>query len=282
MDGRKQIMPKDIWKLKGIGTGGTDTIVFRDKIKELWGKSPVEAYACTESSLVSLQLWEGPGMTILPDVCFVEMLPYEEFIKHQTDPQYTPKTVLLDEVQVDGIYEMVITNFHGGAFVRYRTGDLVKFISLENSDLGVRLPQMTFHAKSSDIIDLSAISRLTEKVIWQSIEETGIVYRDWTARKEYEQDKPIVALYIEPSTEELDRESIEPKIRQNLCNLDPSFADLEKSFGINPLRVTILPKGAFARFYKSRLDAGADMAHLKPSHINASDSDLALLKGTDQ
>lgn len=281
MAGRKQLLPKDIWELKGIGTGGTDTIVFRDKIKELWGKTPVEAYACTESSLISLQLWEGMGMTFLPDVCFIELMPYEEFIKNLNDNNYVPKTMLLNEVQIDGIYEMIITNFHGGAFVRYRTGDLVKFISLENKDLGVKLPQMIFHAKSSDIIDLSGISRLTEKVIWQAIEKAGIVYKDWTARKEYHQDKPIVALYIEPAGAQLDQDSVETLVQQNLFNLDPSFADLQKDFGINPLHVSILPEGAFGRFYKARLDAGADMAHLKPSHINASDDDLALLKGTN-
>ncbi|MBN1318085.1 MAG: GH3 auxin-responsive promoter family protein [Anaerolineales bacterium] len=281
MAGRKQLLPKDIWKLNGIGTGGTDTIVFREKIKELWGKAPIEAYGCTESGVMSLQLWEGPGMTFLPDICFIELVPYEEFLKNHKDLEYEPKTVLLDEVKVDEIYELVITNFHGGAFVRYRTGDLVKFIALENNKLGVQLPQMVFHAKSSDIIDLSSISRLTEKVIWQAIEEAGITYNDWTARKEYIQDKPMVALYIELNGCNLEASEIKNRVYDKLSVIDPSFAELQDVFGINPLHVTILPSGAFNRFYQFRVDAGADMAHLKPSHINASDNDLVQLKGME-
>lgn len=42
--------------------------------------------------------------------------------------------------------------------------------------------------------------------------------------------------------------------------------------GIRPLRVTILPAGSFQRYYENRKKAGADLAHLKPPHMNASDA----------
>jgi hypothetical protein len=47
--------------------------------------------------------------------------------------------------------------------------------------------------------------------------------------------------------------------------------------GVHPLQVKSLPAGAFAGFAAHRVAAGADLAHLKPAHINASDQDLELL-----
>ncbi len=41
--------------------------------------------------------------------------------------------------------------------------------------------------------------------------------------------------------------------------------------------VTLLPHGAFASYTAQRQAEGADMAHLKPPHINPSDRVLALL-----
>ena len=44
-----------------------------------------------------------------------------------------------------------------------------------------------------------------------------------------------------------------------------------------PLKVTILSKGAYRRFMAEKSAAGADLAHLKPPHMNASDQDIEML-----
>jgi hypothetical protein len=38
------------------------------------------------------------------------------------------------------------------------------------------------------------------------------------------------------------------------------------------LRVTTLPPGSLGRYYQQMKERGADMAHLKPPHMNATDT----------
>jgi len=46
------------------------------------------------------------------------------------------------------------------------------------------------------------------------------------------------------------------------------YRDLEGWLGLQPVRVTLLPPGTFARYYEERKKAGADLVHLRPPHIN--------------
>jgi len=273
---RKHLLPKDLWSVKCIGTGGTDTVLFKERIKEYWGREPVEAYACTEGGLMSNQLWNCEGMTFYPDICFLEFIPEEEHLKSQEDPTYRPHTLLLDEVEAGKRYEIVLTNFLGGAMVRYRVGDIIEITALADEELDVHLPQMVFHARADDIIDLASIARLTEKTIWQAIAASDFAYADWVARKEYEGGEVVLHLYIEPKGE-VQVNSLAKRIGQNLRQLEPSYADLDRLWNVDPLRVTLLPAGSFQAYYEARQREGADMAHLKPPHMNPSDQVLDML-----
>ena len=44
---------------------------------------------------------------------------------------------------------------------------------------------------------------------------------------------------------------------------------------MRPLRVTLLSPGTFLRYVQERKAAGADLAHLKPPHMNAPDAVIA-------
>ena len=46
---------------------------------------------------------------------------------------------------------------------------------------------------------------------------------------------------------------------------------------MDPLRVTLLPLGSHQRYYETRQREGADLAHLKPPHMNPSDQVLRVL-----
>jgi len=41
--------------------------------------------------------------------------------------------------------------------------------------------------------------------------------------------------------------------------------------GVRPLKVTVLRRGTFAHYMREQQAAGADIAHLKPPHMNAPD-----------
>ena len=264
---RRSLLPKDLWDVKGIVAGGMDTAFYSDAIQAYWGRKPLEGYGGTEIGGVAVQAWNYKGMTFLPDYNFLEFIPEQDSLKSQSDPDYEPPTRFLDEVE-PGIYELVITNFHGGVFTRYRPGDLVEITALGDDELGIDIPQMAFHARADGVIDIAGFSRLTEKTVWQAIRESGVPYVDWTVRKEQLDGNLTLHLYLEL---EEHVEGVEAPIRQKLKGLDPGYADLEGLLGFDPLKVTLLPPGAFGRYMQERRANGADLAHIKPPHVGPTD-----------
>ena len=278
---QRPMLPRDLWSVKGIISSGLDSWVYKDKIKELWGRYPLDTYTSTEGGFIATQTWDYDDMTFIPNLNFLEFIPEEEHFKWQLDHGYKPKTVLLNEVKAGENYEVVITNFHGGALVRYRVGDMVRITSLRNEKLGIDIPQMVFERRVDGLLDFVFI-RLTEKTIWQAIEGAGVAYEDWTAYKEPGQ--PVLDLFIElKDGYQASEADVAKAVREQIMKSDndkdtaslirDDFADMI-NFG---LKATLLPHGAFADYTSQRQAEGADLAHLKPPHINPSDKVLSLL-----
>jgi hypothetical protein len=282
----RPMLPSDLWSVKAIMGSGADSTVFKAKIKELWGRRPLEVYAGTEGSVYATQIWDYDGMTFIPNLNLLEFIPEVEYFKSQLDHDYQPKTVLLDEVKAGGCYEVVITNFHGGIMTRYRLGDVVRITSLRNEKLGIDIPQMVFESRVDDLIDITGFGRLTEKILWQAIENTSISYTDWTARKEVIDGKPMLHLYLELKDNYIaSTRGVATAVYEQLVKLDDeyeyniyrAYGTPEAVIGVKPVKVTLLPQGAFDNYRAQRQAGGADLAHLKPPHINPSDRVLSLL-----
>lgn len=276
------ILPSDLWQVKGLVCGGTDTAIYRDKIKHYWGVEPLDVYVSTETGFIAMQAWNKRDMTFIPYSNFYEFIPEQEWLKSRTDKSYIPDTILLDEVETDKIYEIVVTNFYGGAFLRYRLGDLVKITSLGDKEAGISLPQMAFHSRCDDIIDISAFARLDEKTIWRAIESANTPYNDWIARKEYVSENPVLHIYVEPSHNNINVEEFRQAIDAGLIKQDKGYRDLRGMIGLSPLTVTLLAKGAFETYTQRKREAGFDLSHLKPPHMNANDTILADLLFTNK
>jgi phenylacetate-coenzyme A ligase PaaK-like adenylate-forming protein len=259
-------------------SGGADSTVLKERIRNLWGRYPLETYACAEGGLIASQTWDYSSMTFVPNLNFLEFIPEEEHFKWRNDHSYQPKTVLLGEVEAGKNYEIVVTNFHGGAMVRYRIGDMIRITALRNEKLGIDIPQMIFERRADDLIDIGGFTRLTERVIWQAVEHSGIPYEDWTVRKEIINDMSVLHVYLEPKNSDTGSEkSIASKLHNQLKKLDKDYADLESILDVKPLEVSLLPQGAFKEYMAARQAEGADLAHIKPPHINPSDKVLSLL-----
>ena len=279
---RRPMLPKDLWSVKGIMSGGLDSGVYREKIKALWGRYPLDTYSGTEGGIIATQTWDYEGMTFIPSLNFLEFIPEKEHFKWRLDHSYQPRTVLLDEVKAGENYEIVLTNFHGGALVRYRPGDMVRITSLRNEKLGIELPQMAFERRADDLLDFVFI-RLTEKTIWQAIENTSIAYEDWTAYKK--EGAPVLSLFIELKDGYAGSEAdVAAAVREQIIKSDNSNKDTESLIRDDFARmidfkveINLLPQGAFAHYIAQRRAEGADLAHLKPPHINPSDKVLSLL-----
>jgi hypothetical protein len=277
---KRNILPKDIWHLKGIMSGGTDTEIYKDRIEYYWGKKPLEGFACTEAGNMAMQAWNFKGMVFFPDNAFLEFIPLEEVGRNRDDPAYQPKTFLYDELDL-GIYELVLSNFNGGVLVRYRIGDLFEVISNGDEEISSELPQMRFYSRSDDIIDLGSFLRLTERDIWKTIEAAGLEYRDWVARKQIIGSYPTLHLYVElVKAGSIPEEKVQEMIRQSFSARFSDYNDMKEMLGIEPVVVTLIPDGSFTAYMKSKMEAGADLAHLKPPHMKPSDEVLMKLLGT--
>jgi hypothetical protein len=272
----RSLLPRDLWSLKGLITFGIDSSIYKEKIKEMWGIEPLEFHGCTEAVLIAMQTWDHQGMTFIPHLSFFEFIPEEESLKSRENPSYQPSTLLLNEVKT-GNYELVITSLHGGPFVRYRLGHLIQITSLRNEQLNIDIPQMHFLSRVDDQIDIAGFTRLSEKTIWQAIENSGVPYIDWTARKETK-DKPILHLYIElKENGNATAEQVTALIHEELKKLDIPYAELESITSLRPLEVSLLPQNAFHLFKKRQQKANADLTQMKPSHINAANEAVDFL-----
>jgi hypothetical protein len=286
----RPMLPKDLWTIRGIGGGGTDNTIFKAKVKELWGRYPLELYAGTEGGIYATQTWDYEGMTFVPTLDFFEFIPENELAVSRHDVSHVPYTILLDEVEEGKNYEVVITNLHGGIMTRYRPGDMIRIISRRNDTLDIDIPQMVFERRADELIDITGLGRVTEKVLWQTVENIGIPYVDWTARKELVNNKPVLHMYIELKDSDSFKEKHVAEIawgelkRLNSVynyNIYAAYGDTETILGTKPLIVTVVPTGSFARYIMKRQVEGADLGNLKPPHINPSDEVIALLLDTE-
>jgi hypothetical protein len=274
---KRNILPKDIWHLKGIMSGGTDIEIYKDKIEHFWGRKPLEGYACTEAGNLAMQAWDFKGMVFSPDIAFLEFIPFDEVEKNKNDPAYQPKTFLYDELDL-GYYELVISSFYGGALARYRMGDLFEVITNKDEEIGSELPQLKFYSRSDDLIDLGSFLRLTEREVWKTIEDTGLQYNDWVARKHVAEENPTLHLYIEMAgSGNTSEEKVQEMIRQSFSDHFTDYNDMKEMLRVEPVKVTLLPKGSFSAYIKFKMESGADLGHLKPPHMMPSDEILKVL-----
>ncbi|NOX60651.1 MAG: GH3 auxin-responsive promoter family protein [Chloroflexi bacterium] len=272
----RAMLPKDLWSVKGILCGGTDTSIYKEKVTEYWGVVPHEIYGATELAVVgATQAWDRQGLYFFPDAIFLEFIPEEEWLRGQEDPLYQPKTVLLDEVTTGKRYELVITSLNGGPFLRYRMRDFLRFVSLRNEEENIHLPSMMLAGRTDDLIDLAGFTgAIDEPMIWRAIHNTGIDYEEWVVRKEILDGGPVLHVYLEVK-EDISAEEAADRVHESLRNINPFYADMEDMLEVRPLRLTLLSPGTFHAYFLERQAAGADLGHLKPPHMNPNDKIVA-------
>lgn len=111
----RPLKPKDLFRLKGFMVAGTDNRCYKDDLEELWGVRPMELFAGTEPSIIGTETWTRNGMYFFPDTCFYEFLPIADTIRLMDEPDYKPRTYLMDEVVPGEVYEIVLTVLKGAA-----------------------------------------------------------------------------------------------------------------------------------------------------------------------
>lgn len=261
----KPTMPKDIWDIKGIVCGGTDSVAFKEKIELYWGRRPLEIYAGTEIGMTAAESWSKNGMTFYPDVNFVEFIPEEQSQRSIADPSFVPQTMLIHELTVGENYEMVFTNLKGGIFVRYCVGDMVKCIAHRNTADGINLPQFIYLDRISQVIDIAGFTRITETTITEALSKSNLAVVDWVATKIYDMNKqPKLQLWVELAPEYQGNTQDKLNIDKSLSEIDGDYRDLNALLGMDPLEVVWLKSGTFA---VCRQNSDIKVNHINPGKV---------------
>ena len=114
----------------------------------------------------------------------------------------------------------------------------------------------------------------------QAIEDSGLEYHEWVVRQE-DGEKPKIHFYIEAKNGVvIDADQAAVALSEYLRDRDPFYGILEDTRDVM-IEVTVLPSGAFRSFTAKQRAAGADLAHLKPPHINPPDDMVESLLAPD-
>lgn len=286
----RDMMPKDLFKLKGFMVAGTDNEIYKDELEELWGIRPMEIFAGTEPTCIGTETWSRNGLYFFPDACFYEFIPEEELKKERLNPRYVPKTYTMEEVISDTVYEIVISVLKGGAFMRYRVGDMYRCVGLKSSEDQTRIPRFKYIDRVPDVIDIAGFTRITKNSINKVIELSHLNIAYWVAAKEYRQNRPFLHLYVELNEKTLFSHAISKKILYEHLTVyfkyvDQDYHDLQKILGIEPLKITILKSGTFKMYEKLK---GAPLQQVNPSQyelldlVKLQEKDYTLYLGGEQ
>ena len=262
------IRPKDLFGLKGFMVAGTDNRCYKDELEELWGIRPMEIFAGTEPSLIGTESWTRKGMYFFPDSCFYEFITEADMEKNEEDPSFVPHTLLMDEVIPGEIYELVLTVLKGGAFARYRCGDMYRCVGLSNREDGTRIPRFEYIDRVPSIIDIAGFTRISENGITSAIRLSGLPVHNWAAAKEFNENKrPFLHMYVEVEKGALAERAVSSEILKEILStyfkyIDQDYRDLKKILGMDPLVVTILKCGSFGAYSEKY---GKTLRHMNPS-----------------
>ena len=262
------IRPKDLFGLKGFMVAGTDNRCYKDELEELWGIRPMEIFAGTEPSLIGTESWTRKGMYFFPDSCFYEFITEADMEKNEEHPSFVPHTLLMDEVVPGEIYELVLTVLKGGAFARYRCGDMYRCVGLSNREDGTRIPRFEYIDRVPSIIDIAGFTRISENGITSAIRLSGLPVHNWAAAKEFnENNRPFLHMYVEVEKGALAERAVSSEILKEILStyfkyIDQDYRDLKKILGMDPLVVTILKCGSFGAYSEKY---GKTLRHMNPS-----------------
>ncbi len=250
----RPLMPKDFFKLRGFMVAGTDNNCYKDELEEFWGIRPLEVFAGTEPTCVGSETWNRDGMYFFPDACFYEFLPEDEASRSKADPSYQPRTLLMDEVVAGEKYELVVSVFKGGAFMRYRVGDMYRCLGIGSCADKSTLPRFAYIDRTPDVIDIAGFTRISEVSIDRVVTLSGLAVSGWAAAKEFTPEgKPFLHMYVELQAESLANIAVSREILRDQLSIyfkytDSDYKDLKKILGMDPLEITILRCGAFDKY----------------------------------
>ncbi|KAL5012871.1 hypothetical protein ScPMuIL_011422 [Solemya velum] len=208
-------------------------------------------YAASEG-LLAINIWptQKPSQYLL-----VPTSMFFEFIPIQNCEELQPKTLFLDQLEVDGIYEMVISNASG--LYRYRFGDVVRVAGFHN-----QCPYVEFLYRQGQFLNVRA-EKTSESAFYEALQTAasnwpGIKILDYCCAESVMLDTlddelvtdyaPFYHVFLElESNGETSTLTDEQKsmIDETLCMQSYVYGSFRKKGSIRAMNVHIVKPGTF-------------------------------------
>lgn len=239
-------------QLKGFMSQDRSAEILKDDIKKFTGSYPKTTYGSTETMYCSIPSIQYPGGFLFDwRVIYTEFIPETEIIDvdGETDAPET-EAVTIDNVEKGKRYQLIATPFKTD-MTRYVMPDIMECIASRDDILQTEFPVFRYYARGDNLIVLHNFTRIAEEEIIEVLVNEKIPYVDFTARRELEGSRDYLHLYIELK-EPMDVKELKEKVNAKLIDYDRDWRDLSNFLNYIPLKVTLLPDGAFRRHLASQ------------------------------
>ncbi len=237
----------EVWpNLSLFAHGGVSFRPYREQFKQLVPSDKmhyVESYNASEG-YIGIQDTDDPELLLMLDYgIYYEFMPMEEFGKDH------PKTLTLDQVELNQNYALVISTNAG--LWRYLIGDTVKFTSLDPYRIVVTgRTKHYINAFGEELIIENA-----EQALEVACSKTGAVVKEYTACPVYMDgtSKGGHEWLIEFAEAPTSLDYFGEVLDNALKSLNSDYeAKRYKSLALEAPRLRVLPEGAFFRWMKQR------------------------------
>lgn len=241
------------FKLKAFITQDQSASALREEIREAVGTYPKTTYGSTETYLSGMASVEHPGSFFMDwRGVYCEFIPEGNYVGYDKNviPE-PPETVKLMEVEPGSRYQFVVTPYKND-LVRYVTTDVFECIDIGDSILGMELPIFRFYSRGDKLVSVHNFTRISEEELLSVLKEAEIPFVDFTVRVELEGSREYMAMYLELSAP-MDPDEVLRRLDSGLLNVDKDWRDLSSFMDYTPLKIRLLPKGAFRRYLSSKV-----------------------------
>ena len=232
--------------------GAVSFVPYREPFKEFFPSSDftyLETYNASEGYFaVQSDTGRDDMLLLLDNGVFYEFIPMEDWDRED------PKTLFLDEVELEKNYAMVITTNSG--LYRYKIGDTIKFTSL--SPFKIKITGRT--KQFINVFGEEVMVANTDAALSMTCKEFGVKVVDYTVAPIFltASGKGGHEWIIEFDEAPKDPEAFERMLDENLKKVNSDYeAKRFNDLALEPLKVHQAPKDAFFNWMKSRNKIGA-------------------------
>ena len=242
------------------GVGAASFSIYSDKIRDRFGKLTNLYSGITASE----GLWSVPIEMDNPNSMLAAGSAFMEFLPVEAGDDFS-QAVTMDKLEVNKIYELIITNLSG--FYRYRMSDAVKVTGFKN-----KTPLVQFMYRVNKTINLIA-EKTTEAAIDATVRNTaekmGFALSDYCVYPDPDTSPNKYVFLIEPAVEGSikDMDALAKTIYDEISVANPVFRECVEEGDLQKPEVHLLQPETALLYRDMMIFKGSSASQLKPVHV---------------